>query len=115
MSLLLPAVVETAEVHAEAEKRPSASASENNGATVDRTAVRRRYTDAIVDTSNVADWELGILVNGLITDWNAELQLGKQLLHARYLGGLIDIYVGCELENCLVLAGAVGGEQILDH
>jgi hypothetical protein len=55
MSLLALAVEETAELHAAAEKRPSASASENNGATVDRTAVRRRYTDAIVDTSNVAD------------------------------------------------------------
>jgi hypothetical protein len=76
MFALLPAVVETAELHAAAEKRPSASANENNGATDDRTAVRRRYTDAIVDTSNVADWELGILVNGLITDWNAELDLG---------------------------------------
>src|ERR1700680_4510329 len=73
MSLLAPAVEETAELHPAAEKSPSASASENNGATVDRTAVRRRYTDAIVDTSNVADWELGIFVNGLITDWNAEL------------------------------------------
>jgi predicted dehydrogenase len=68
MLALLPAVVETAEVHAAAEKRPSASASENNGATDDRTAVRRRYTDAIVDTSNVADWEPGIFINELITE-----------------------------------------------
>jgi hypothetical protein len=47
--LLLPAVVEIAGAHAAAEKRPIASASENNGATVDRTAVGRWYTDAIVD------------------------------------------------------------------
>jgi hypothetical protein len=67
MLALPPPVVETADVHAAAEKRPSASASENSGAAVDRTAARRRYTDAIVDTSNVADWEPGIFVNGLIT------------------------------------------------
>jgi hypothetical protein len=68
MLALPPPVVETADVHAAAEKRPSARASENSGAAVDRTAVRRRYTDAIVDTSNVADWEPGIFVNGLITE-----------------------------------------------
>jgi hypothetical protein len=68
MLALPPPVVDTAEVHDAAEKMPSASASENSGAAVDRTAVRRRYTDAIVNTSNVADWELGILGNGLITE-----------------------------------------------
>ena len=115
MLLLVPAVVEIAGAQAAAEKRLIASASENNGATVDRAALRRWYTEAIVDSSGVADCELRTICNWLVTDWNAERHLRKQLLHARDLGGLIDVDVGCELEHCLVLAGSVRAKQILHH
>jgi hypothetical protein len=51
--LLLP-LVEMAGAHAAA-NRPTARANANNGATVDRAAGRRRKTDTIVDSSDVAE------------------------------------------------------------
>jgi len=55
MLLLVPAVVEIAGAHAAAENRAIAIPSENNGATLDLTTLRWWYTDAIVDSSGVAE------------------------------------------------------------
>jgi hypothetical protein len=55
MLLLVPAVVEIAGAHAAMEKRAIAMPSENKGATLDRTTLRWLYTDAIVDSSGVAE------------------------------------------------------------
>src|SRR6185312_13967325 len=53
--------------------------------------------------------------------WSSEATSGRwrkrveHFLHAVDLGGLIDLHVVRELEHDLVLRGAVGSEQLLDH
>src|SRR4051812_5945055 len=42
-------------------------------------------------------------------------KLEKHLQHAIDLGGLIDVHVGREFEDGLILARAVGLEELFDH
>jgi hypothetical protein len=68
MLLVLPAVVEIAGAHAAAENRAIAMPHENKGATLDRTTLRW-YGDAIVDSSGVAEYDVGSFDYRVIAAW----------------------------------------------